>query len=318
MKKRLRSVLALLAVLWTFFPLHASGLPGYAPKNTGIIVFADLKRLSDSRLVRKIFSENPELREIRDGIDQEIREQFNAEPEELFDSEVCAFIDVIAPDDIGCQIFFVNHSGCAKKIFDFAAAAGRNSGNPAFSVGKTGDVPFVRNEKWILLQTDPRTLQFSFSGNDPARFVPLTKTASLLAGEIDTGALLGIAVDLAKVPVPDDLQQDENFKEMLCGLVKVTFHFTEKDDTLVFRTVAVYRDEKSAAKAKAAADRLNEAVQKTLSGSAGENDRLPSQLQKLTVSDTTTLDGARLTGTSVIDRDLAIGFIRALFVKKAE
>lgn len=320
MKKLLRfaSVLSVFALV--SFSLRASEAPFYAPENTGIIVFADLKRLFDSRLVRKIFSENPELREIRDGIDQEIRKQFNAEPEELFDSEVCVFIDVVAPDDIAYQIFFVNHPGRAKKIFDFAVAAGRNSGNPAFSVGNDGNVSFVRDEKWILKQTDPEMLQFSIFGNDPARFVPLplTKTASLLAGEIDTGALLGIAADLEKVPVPDDLRQDENFETMLRGLVKVSFHLTEKDDTLVFRTVAVYRDEKSAAKAKIAADHFNDAIQKALADPAGEADRTTLQLQKLTVSDAMTLDGARLTGTSVIDRDLAIGFFRALLAENAE
>ncbi len=313
-------IFAALAALISF-SLPASELPHYAPKNTGIIIFADMKRISDSRLVRKIFSENSELQEVRDEVDQEIRKHLNASREELFDSEVCFFIDVIdSGKDVAWQILFVNHSGCAKKIFDVAADDRRREDDPAFTVGKTGDMPFARSQKWILLQADSATLHFSLFGKDSAHFVPLplVKNVSPLAGEIDTCALLGVAVDLEKVTLSDDLLQDENFRAMLRGLVKVTFHFTEKDDTLIFRTVAVYRDEKSAADAKAVADHFNAAVKNALADPSAEVDRRALQLQKLTVSDSMTRDGVRLIGTSVIDRDLAIGFFRALLAQTAQ
>ncbi|GEM_PF-3028393 len=310
MKKLFQFTLALVVMTLTAFTLGASELPSYAPKDTDVILFANLNRIANSRLLQKIFEQNPELQQMREKFVQEVKKESGLNWEDMINSEVCFFTNIDEMQKAPVfQALAISNSGKAEYFFDYVVKETLNSEGEKPFIGKRNGVRAICDDEVALLLLDSRMLQFSLKPEamDKVIDVPLTKTNIALASDIDTGAMLSIAVDITSIELPAEIKNDEMFKDLVNNLEKITVSFSEKGEQFTIHAVATYRDKESAAVAFAADQKITQAMKQSLAQMAEQNPDV-KPLLKVLEDAKDELDGKNIEGNLAIDSDLVIQF----------
>jgi len=190
--KKLYLLLTLFAVALGF-SAGAVELTSYAPNDTNVIVYANARKISQSRIYRAMLQQYPQIKASLDNFDAEVKKETGLALPQLLNSETCLFVNVRNfENDPQFDLLFCADAPVAKTVFDKSEKEGKDT---LFSLqGKRA----IKTDEYCLVEMTPYMASLS------SQTRVLTQGQNKLSPGIDKSALISATLDFSCVNIPID------------------------------------------------------------------------------------------------------------------